>query len=488
MADRILQSACHFLKHSVVSHWLIPLDLPCHTHDLSFVAHDPPTHLTILGAGPCGLYAAHTALQLGAQVAILEKEAHPGGLAAGHRCGDNWYDLGVHMLHAFDTEVFAHCAEAMGDERLEVPLKSHIKWGGKLYHYPLRGRDILAGIPPLTLARCLLGLVTAEIESRWGNRSPGPDAESALCELYGPALYEFFFEEFTHRYWGIHPRDLSAEFVRRKMPRLSAVDVLKNLLEKLRLTKPRDATEGALRFETLHYSASGAEALPRLLIKSLQEKGAQIHLNTPVTQVSHDGEFITGVNHSAFNIQHSTFLSTIPLPHLIKALDPPPPANVIDAAKRLRFKPMVVYALLVKKEQCMDALYTYYRDRVFHRVGEPKNAGLLVTPADHTTLIVETTCEVGDAKWNGDALPQILTDLEAEGLCCADEVIEHHLLKAEQAYPIFAKGFEPHLNTVLNYLGQFTNLRTTGRQGAFTYPNMHAAMRMGSDAAKTLLS
>ena len=191
---------------------------------------------------------------------MWEKQSQPGGLAAGHQRGGNWYDLGVHMLHAFDEEVFATCARAMGEERIEVPLKSHIKWHGKLYHYPLRGRDILAGIPPFTLIRCLTGLLLAEIESRWGRRTPGPDAESALCELYGPALYEFFFEEFTHRYWGIHPRDLSAEFVRRKMPRLSAVDVFKNLLEKLRLTAPRDSSEGALRFETLHYSPTGLSA------------------------------------------------------------------------------------------------------------------------------------------------------------------------------------------------------------------------------------
>ena len=46
---------------------------------------------------------------------VWEKEAQPGGLAAGHQRGGNWYDLGVHMLHAFDKEVYSTCAEAMGD-------------------------------------------------------------------------------------------------------------------------------------------------------------------------------------------------------------------------------------------------------------------------------------------------------------------------------------------------------------------------------------
>ena len=447
--------------------------------------------LTILGGGPCGLYAAHTALERGAEVCLLEKEASFGGLAAGHRIGssgrENWYDLGVHMLHAFDEEVFATCREAMGEERIEVPLKSHIKWGGKIYHYPLRGRDILAGIPPFTLARCMFGLLLAELETRFAQRPVTHDAESALIELYGEPLYEFFFEGFTERYWGIHPRHLAAEFVRRKMPRLSAVDVVKNLFEKLKLSKPRDTTEGALRFETLHYSRTGSEALPRSLAAFVAQNGATLHAESPVQRVHHQDSRITAVDSPAGTTRSDYFLSTIPLPHLIQALQPTPPVEVLEAAKQLTFKPMAVYALLVKKKRCMEALYTYYRDRIFHRVGEPKNAGLQVTPDGHTTLIVEMTCEIGDRKWSGDALAEIFTDLEAEGLCTPDEVIEHHLIHATHAYPVFRKGFEAHLATVTNYLQQFKNLRTTGRQGAFTYPNMHSAMRMGSDAVESLL-
>ena len=443
--------------------------------------------LTILGGGVCGLYAAHTALTHGTHVTVLEKESSVGGLAAGHHLGGNWFDLGVHMLHAFDTEVYATCREAMGPERIEVPLHSKIKWGGRLYHYPLRGRDILAGIPLHTLAHCLAGLFLAEIESRCRSRPLGTDAESALIELYGAPLYQFFFEDFTHRYWGIHPKELSAEFVRRKMPRLSAMDVFKNLLEKLHLAKPRNALEGALRFETLHYSKNGAEALPRCLAKALTHHGARILTDSPVTRVLHHNHCITAVETGSTSYSSDHFISTLPLPQFIDLLHPQPPPEVREAARHLRFKPMTVYALLVRKPRCMDALYTYYRDRSFHRVGEPKNAGLAVTPADHTTLIVETTCEVGDEKWTGQALPQILHDLAAEGLCEPSEVISHHLIHSHHAYPIFSLGFEKHLHIVTAYLARFSNLRSTGRQGAFTFPNMHTAMRMGATAADELI-
>lgn len=454
---------------------------------------DENPHVVILGAGVCGLYAALTVLREGGAVTLLEKEAMPGGLAAGHQRGDNFYDLGVHMLHAFDREIFDDCVEVMAGERCEVELDARIKWAGTHYHYPLRGRDILRGMPPFTLARCLLGLGVAELRGRFG-RVDDRDAEEALISLYGAPLYEFFFEDFTHRYWELHPRQLSAEFIRSKMPRLSAVDVIKNLLQKCRLSQARDRAEGALRFETLHYSATGAETLPRTLAEEVRRLGGVIHLNAEVTEVRCQGDRVEGVSwrtgeggSEKLGCDHC--LSTIPLPELIQKMKPSVSSILLQQADCLRYKPMVVYGLLVKKSRCMDALYTYYRDSLFHRVGEPKNAGLKVTPEGHTVLIVEMTCELDDRKWKGDdeIYQRVLSDLEQEGLCRPDEVVERHLLKARHAYPIFSKGFEPHLDALQTYLAGFINLSSTGRQGGFTYPNMHRAMRMGKNSALDLL-
>ena len=444
--------------------------------------------LHVLGAGLCGLYGALEAQKQERGVFLYEKSINTGGLAAGHRLGDNWYDLGVHMLHAFDQEIFENCAEAMSDERIEVPLKAHIKWLGKTYHYPLRGRDILLGLPPYQLFKCVSGLLLAEFKIRFINFSPGEDAESALIEMYGYPLYTFFFEDFTHRYWGMHPKELSAEFVRRKMPRLSAVDVVKNGLAMLKLAKVKDAEEGALRFEILHYSRSGAEALPRALTNKVLAGGGVLHTNSQIKAVRHDGQQVTGmeIGNQVIEDRNGKYLSTIPICDLIPLFTPAPPAEVLLAARALSFKSMVVYALLVKKERCMEALYTYYRARIFHRIGEPKNAGLIVTPSDCTTLIVEMTCEVGDKKWRGDSYPEVLKDLEKEGLCSADEVVEKHLIHSRHAYPIFSKGFETHLSIVNDYLAGFSNFRSTGRQGGFSYPNMHGTMKMGATAVREL--
>lgn len=450
-------------------------------------------HFVIIGAGPCGLFAALTGLDLGHTVTIVEAAPMPGGLAAGSSFGGNHYDLGVHMLHSFDANVFAKCASSMGSKRIEVPLNAHIVWRGKTYHYPLRGRDILAGFAPLTLARCLLGLAHAELKSRFSPHQ-GSTAEDALIELYGVPLYELFFEDFTAKYWGLHPRSLSAEFVRRKMPRLSAVDVFKNALQKLGLGRiNRDSVEGALRFETLHYSEHGCRTLPESLAATIEQRGGTIIYDSPVDVVTTDGRSqVTSITTAdGRTISGDKFVSTAPINHLIKSLSPAAPRSAISAARSLRHRPLIVYGLLVDRPKSMDALYTYYRDRSFHRVGEPKNAGLAVTPPDHTILIVEKTCthdELGQHR-DSDQLPEeIVADLEALSLCAREEIVSVHVQTAPQAYPVFDLHFDAALKVVQDHLASFGNLISTGRQGAFTYPNMHTAMRMGADAVQTLSS
>ncbi|MEZ5304753.1 MAG: FAD-dependent oxidoreductase, partial [Verrucomicrobiales bacterium] len=428
--------------------------------------------VVILGGGPCGLYAARTLARKGIKATVLEKEAIPGGLATSQKRGDNFYDVGVHMLHEFDREVFEDVKKMMGDERIEVPLDAKIRWAGAFYRYPLQFNDMLKGIPPITLATCVAGLFYAQARNSIAPWEP-KDAEEALIQLYGYPLYEFFFKDFTHRYWGIPPQGLSAAFIKRKMPRLSAVDVLKKVLAKVGIKEaPGRAVESALLEETLHYSKTGAEAMPRKIAEALRADGVNVICGADVTRIITEGGKVAAVEYqdadgNAHRVACDQCISTMPLPHLVQRFDPPPPPPVAESAGRLRFKAITVYGMLVAKEKAIDGLYIYYRERIFHRVGEPKNAGLAVDPPDHTVLIVETTCEIGDGKWEGsdEIKEQIFADLEAERICKRDEIKEIHLLRAPNGYPIFELGFEEHYDRVMDHLNAIPNLQSVGRQG-----------------------
>ena len=332
--------------------------------------------------------------------------------------------------------------------------------GGRFYRYPLQFGDMVKGMPKLLFIRCSIGLLWYQFVNKIRPKEP-KNAEEALIQLYGKPLYRFFFKEFTHRYWGFPPTELSATFITTKMPRLSAVDVIKKVLAKVGFKdKTERAVESALAEETLYYSRNGAEGMARCLANEIENLGCRVITHAEVCGVQQEGERITSVSYrdtrdgddgEVRDLKCEEVISTIPIGDFVNIIGDLAPEKVREAASHLRIKPIVVYGLLVKKEKAINSLYIYYRDRCFHRVGEPKNAGLIVRPADHTVLIVETTCEIGDEKWNGDQgfIDRIVVDLEDEGICSKDDIVETHVLQAKHGYPVF-----------------FTRIRATSGNGA----------------------
>ncbi|MEM9478420.1 MAG: FAD-dependent oxidoreductase [Verrucomicrobiota bacterium] len=457
---------------------------------------DSKPHVVILGGGVCGLYAARKLTQADFKVTIVEKGEGFGGLAACIERHGNFYDLGVHMLHEYDREIFEDCKEMMGDERVPVQLDARIRWAGSYYRYPLQFADMIRGMPPQKLAHCVMGLFWAQLRNKVAPWEPR-DCEEALQQLYGTPLYDFFFKEFTTRYWGMPPTEMSANFVRRKMPRLTAVDAIRKFLAYLGIKeKPGRSTQSALLEETLHYSAQGAQALPRSIARAVEKAGANLVSRHVLKKVHMTDGRVRAVTvedthtEESREIECDEVISTIPVGALIEAIQPAPLEGVCESVKQLKYLPLVAYGLLVKKPRVLDALYVYYRERIFHRVGEPKNAGLSVTPEAHTVLIVEMTCQHGSPEWEGDpaVLDTIYKDLEAEGICTADDVVEVHMHRSETAYPVFALGYEPHFDRVYDYLNGLPNLQSVGRQGGFCFPGMHSAMRIGADAAEKVIA
>jgi protoporphyrinogen oxidase len=459
--------------------------------------NDRQKRVVILGGGVCGLYAARVLSGRGMPVTVVEKEEVFGGLALSRQYGNNFYDQGVHMLHAYDKEIFEDCKEMMGRERVEVNLDARIRWAEGYYRYPLQFGDMIRGMNTLTLGQCVLGLFFAQFRNLVAPWDPR-DCEEALIQLYGRPLYEFFFKEFTTRYWGMPPTMMSAQFVRRKMPRLTAVDAIKKVLAMVGIKeKPGRSVESALLEETLHYSRTGAETLPRAIATRIARDGGILYPSHLPEAVVVEGGKVRAVRcrniatqGDLFDIPCDYCISTIPLPSIVSKLEPSAPPDIVEAAAQLRHLPIVIYGLLVRKERALDCLYVYYRERIFHRVGEPKNAGLRVDPPDHTVLIVEMTCQEGDAKWNGEesAKEELFADLEAEGVCRREEIEEIHILRNTHGYPVFDYGYEPSHAKIVGHLATIANLESTGRQGGFCFPNMHSAMRMGADAAEKAIA
>ncbi len=441
----------------------------------------------------CGLYAARILAERSVPVTVFERGPAPGGLAAGREFNGNYYDLGVHHLHAFDREILEDLKALIGERLRPVELRALIRYRGGWRRYPLEFLDLLKSVPFPAMAKSLGGLVSQTVRNRF-DRVPARNAEEALIRLYGRPLYDHFFRDFTQEYWGFPPSGLSATFVHTRMPRLSAVDVVKRALGAVGIGPEDGAPDSALTHETVWYTPTGSRELPLALAEFIRKHRGEVILESTVTGIETEAGRVTTVqverNGETQRLPCTDCISTIPLPELIRSMTPEPPAEVLEACDHLRYRPVAVYGLLVRKPRVFDAQFAYFRHRIFHRLAEPKNGGLDVSPPGHSVLVVEMTCDEGDDKWNGgDATRQrILDDLEIEGLVRRDEVAECHLLRSAYGYPVFKLGFEPYIEKARGYIAGFRNLASVGRQGGFGYPAMHVAMRMGSDAAKQVLA
>jgi protoporphyrinogen oxidase len=234
--------------------------------------------------------------------------------------------------------------------------------------------------------------------------------------------------------------------------------------------------------------------MPNGIAEYIRSKGGAVVLDAEVVSIQTEDDVVTSVSYeqdgNVQTIECDACISTIPLNTMVGILRPEPSTAVMEACQQLKYKAIVIYGILVKKEQVFDdALYVYFRDRIFHRISEPQNSGVEVTPEGHTTLLLELTCNVGDDRWTGSegTINQIKADLEAEKLLTRDQIVEIHRLNAEHGYPVYELDFEPFLDILNAKVDSLVNLRSTGRQGGFTYPDMHKAMRMGSNAAEEIL-
>jgi len=460
--------------------------------------HEPTRHprrprLVVIGAGVAGLYAARAALDHDAEVTVVEARDRVGGLTAEHLHGGNVYDLGVHMLHEQDGEVLARLRSVLGDERIEVRLDARISWLGARHPYPLDLLRLLRTVPLRRTARFGLGFLGARLRGLLTRQSPPRDAEHALIDQYGAPLYRAFFAPFTERFWGRPPSALSAHFVHTSMPRLTAAGALARMASSLGFDRPhRGPGKCPLRHETLHYARTGAATIPRRLAADVERRGGRILLGHAVTALRSANDRVNAVvvadgSSGPLTLDCDHCISTMPLPDLARALDAPP--SVLAAAERLVYRALVVHGLVVRRPRCLEGHYLYTRERRFHRVSEPKNAGLTVTPDDHTTLLVETTCERGDDVWEDDPAlrDELLADLAAEGICRADDVVDRTVLRCATAYPVPLLGFETAVDDLQRFVDTRTNLRTAGRQGTFSALTMHRAMRSAADAVASLV-
>ena len=244
---------------------------------------------------------------------------------------------------------------------------------------------------------------------------------------FGEGITNLFLRPYNEKIWKFDPSLMDTQMVER-IPKPPPEDIIRSA--------EGVATEGYVH--QLHFfypKAGGIESIVRGFVAKLGS-GVALRTGTEVVKLCQAGGGWSVASSDGAVRQYDHVVSTIPLPTLFRALDPPPPEDVAQAAGRLKFNSIIICMLRVKRERLGDNFAITVADKtiLFHRLSK---VDFLFPPEidDGTTsILVEVTYRKGDLIDQMDdrqVVTRIVQDLcrlgfiEDASVVLADELTRH---------------------------------------------------------------
>jgi protoporphyrinogen oxidase/predicted dehydrogenase len=428
----------------------------------------------ILGGGPAGLTAAYIVGRRGRPAMVFEADGSVGGIAKTIEFNGYRFDLGGHRFFTKLQPVQRLWEEILGSEFVIRPRLSRIYYDGKFFDYPITAKDVVGRLGLVEATRCALSYL-------WASRHRNDDAqtfEDWVTSRFGRRLYEAFFRSYTEKVWGIPGSEIRSLWAAQRIKNFS---LGKAILTVLGLRREQVTS----LIEEFHYPRLGPGQMWEAFARRAEERGIGVQLNQRCVSVKHSDGRVHGItlrqNGDLFEHGVDSVISSIPLSDLVLSLDPPPPPPVRAAAARLRYRDLVLVALMTTEEEPFPDNWIYLHDPET-RAGRVQNYGAwsrdMVKPGT-TCLGVEYFCFQGDEIWemsDDEAVDLAKRELARIGLIDASKVVDGVKVLVPRAYPMYDSHFEEAVATLKSYLEGFENLQTCGRNGLHRYNNQDHSM------------
>lgn len=497
----------------------------------------PSKTVVIIGAGPAGLTAGCKLLQKDNRfrVVILEESSAAGGLSRTVVLNGNRMDLGGHRFFSKDREVNAMWQELMPlqgkpsfDDRIlgrapelspggPDPEKedramlsrrrvSRIYYGRHFFDYPVRmNADTVFNMGLWTTLAVGLSYMKAVLR-----KLPESSLENFYVNRFGRKLYSMFFEGYTEKLWGRHPKAISADWGAQRVKGLSVTAVLADLFRKCLPGGSSDARklETSLIGE-FHYPKFGPGQLWETAAQEIRKMGGEILFNRKVVAVKTENGRVRSVvcqtENGPVSLDCDIVVSSMPLKDLVAGMDDVPP-EVSAVAAGLPYRDFVTVGLLVRKlaiknttklktiRDLIPDCWIYVQDTgvKLGRIQIFNNwSPYMVKDPENTVLVgLEYFCREGDELWSMDdeAWKRLgVSELAKIGvLDAAEPVLDWHVEKVRKAYPAYFDTYE-HITRLTDYLNSIEGLYCIGRNGQHRYNNMDHSMATAFEAVKCIL-
>jgi protoporphyrinogen oxidase len=422
--------------------------------------------VVILGGGLTGL---STAYHLRSGYLLLERAARLGGLARTEEKRGFRFDQTGHWLHLRDPYTRQLVDRLLPRQLRPVDRRARVFSHGALTRYPFQAN--LYGLPPDVAAECLLGLIATRTTPPLAEAPR--DFEQYCLRHFGAGISKHFMIPYNSKLYGVHPREITAEWCQRFVPIPALEDVVRGAVGE-------PPPEMGYNVSFLYPRRGGIETLVRALAGRLR---GEVRLQTAPTRIDlRRREIVVGGE----AVPYGAIVGTIPLPDLVALCDNVP-QDVRDAARRLRCTSLRYLDVALKRPPAADCHWIYVPEEKypFYRVGVYSNAAPSMAPPGGGSLYVELA-ERGPLPPKGRLLQQVARGLRAAGVIeRPDDVLFADLREIEHAYVIFDHHYYAATHLLREWLEE-RDVFPRGRYGYWTYNSMEDCILAGRDVARHL--
>ena len=440
----------------------------------------------VIGGGPAGLTAAYELNRNKKVPLVLEKDHILGGIARTESYKGFKFDMGGHRFFTKSKLVQDFWLEILEDKFVTRPRLSRIYYKKRFFAYPPQMWDALTGLGFSESLTVIFSYIKWQIFPHRNVES----LEQWVTNNFGKRLFEIFFKTYTEKVWGIPCSELRAEWAAQRIKGLSLKTVFRNMIMKT----GRKVTTLIEEFE---YPPQGPGQMWQTTAEKIEQGGGTVMMKTEVISVNRTGDVIDSVTIKTGDktqiVSADGFISTMPLTELVKKLEPAAPQNVLDAADELKYRDFLTVCLIVDQKETFPDNWIYIHE-VGVKVGRIQNfknwSPDMLPDQSKTSLGLEYFCNEGDELWDmsdEDLIKLGTQELDQTGLVSADKVIDGIVYRVPKTYPVYDTAYADALNIIREYLDQFDNMRTVGRNGMHRYNNQDHSMLAAMFAVRNMV-
>jgi protoporphyrinogen oxidase len=286
---------------------------------------------------------------------------------------------------------------------------------------------------------------------------------------FGKGIAECYMVPYNEKIWKYPTHHMSLHWVDGRIPRPPVDDVIKSAIG--------ISTEGYTHQSVFSYPLDGGiEALVKAIARPVEPF---IKTGFRVSSLKkEDGRWL--ISDGAETIKADRIISTIPVQHLIAALDGVP-KEVRRACDALTYNSLVCVNIGIRGA-VPEYSWLYIPDPALgktNRVSFPSQYSRHVAPGGCSAILAEITFQPGDPvarMSDGELVSEVTGTLVEMGLITLDRIVFSSVMRQPFAYVVYDKQYQENIAVVRDYC-RTLGIPLVGRFSQFEYLNMDGCIR-----------